>query len=302
MPGGRPLSATSALHRVAIDGPAEAVHRLGGIREHPPALPAARAPAASAASTSSGDQNGMAERVASHASQREQRLRAREVRLVGDLQGALARRAPRHAGCRARSHSAASSVACTRSRVRARGARARSSRAGIPAASARARVARDPPCARSRRSSSTSLSVSTTGKRRDGAHALRARSRRRGRSSPLSTNGRAASCTSTICASSGRSSSPLRTDSPRSRPPTDTSSRSTSHWKSHGGGSPAYRWGSTHTTIATSGRAMKRLQRVQQHRLARDPPELLEFRRPPARVPLPAATMTTPTSRATSLM
>jgi hypothetical protein len=36
----------------------------------------------------------------------------------------------------------------------------------------------------------------------------------------------------------------------------DTSSRSTSHWKSHGGGSAACDRGSTTTTVCTSARAM----------------------------------------------
>ena len=79
--GGRPFSATRRSTDVAVDRAAEAVDGLGRIREHLPRLRGARACRRSDASISSGDQNGIGERVAHHSAQREQSLRRARSRL-----------------------------------------------------------------------------------------------------------------------------------------------------------------------------------------------------------------------------
>ena len=114
-----------------------------------------------------------------------------------------------------------------------------------------------------------------------------------------STSGRAASCTSTIFASSGRSSSPFATRlaalAPADARRADDRRRT---GRARAADRRRTRCGSTHDDHRDVGARHERLHAVQQHRLAGDPAELLQLARRRCACRCPPATMTTPTSRA----
>src|SRR5437879_2900805 len=112
---------------------------------------------------------------------------------------------------------------------------------------------------------------------------------------PRLTNGRAASWTRMIVASSGSASSPARTESTRCAPPGTNPSRSPRNVPSQSGGRSTYPGGSVTTTWRTSGCPMK----ARSARSSMGTPRMGRncFGSPgPARTPAPAATTTTPTS------
>src|SRR5688572_5027891 len=229
------LEPDQRIDGVSVDRSAEAVHRLRRIGEHTPQLELRQRRPDRRRDLRVGPEWNLDRRARHSSTAYSASTRAKSPASVTFSARSLPRTT--RTTCPSRSHSAASSVAVTRS-ARARRCASTITSRGNPCgvwarqSALRSTVLTIVP------SASASLSVSTTGRAAiAGVPSRTAAITRSIVAAP--TSGRAASCTRTICASSGRSSRPFATLSLRERPPIETSRRSTSHWKSQGGGSPA---------------------------------------------------------------